>query len=266
MKMAEKRNKWLRPGQAKTGLSQKLVSLVIMIGLWWGLSFLLPANIMPNPLTTVETLILDWREGLVIYHLFKTFTRVGLGFAISMVLGIIIGCIMGLSRPAELMLDLWVLTLLSIPGLAIVVVTFIAIGLNEIAAVTAVVLAGTPVIIINMWEGVKNIDISLVDMAKSYDATFRKRFTDVLVPQILPYIVASGRMALGLIWKVVVVVELLGCSNGVGFQLYYWFQLYDMAQVLAWTMLSVIIILTIELVIFKPLETRLFKWRPSARL
>ncbi|MDP2267713.1 MAG: ABC transporter permease, partial [Deltaproteobacteria bacterium] len=61
-------------------------------------------------------------------------------------------------------------------------------------------------------------------------------------------------------------VELLGRSNGVGYQLNYWFQLYEMDQVIAWTGLLLIIVLSIEMLILNPLEKKLFAWRPEVRL
>ena len=61
-------------------------------------------------------------------------------------------------------------------------------------------------------------------------------------------------------------VELLGRPNGVGFKLFYWYQLADMAQVLAWTLLFTLVMLVIELGILSQLEKRLFGWRPRVGL
>jgi NitT/TauT family transport system permease protein len=76
---------------------------------------------------------------------------------------------------------------------------------------------------------------------------------------------ASARFGLGVVWKVTVLAELLGRSNGIGFQLNYWFQLYNMAQVFGWTTFFVLIMMFIELVLLKQLELRLFSWRPTTR-
>lgn len=262
---ASKRSSW-RGRLAGNSAVLKTVSLLVLLGLWWAASFLIPARIVPSPFATAQVFLSNLEKGQVTFHLSQTFTRVAIGFAFSMVIGVAVGSVMGLSRLAERVLDVWVMVALTIPGLAFVVVSLMALGLNEGAAVVAIILSGSPIIIVNMWQGVKNIDNRLVDMARSFDATFKKRFFGILIPQILPYIVASARLGLGLIWKVVVVVELLGRNNGVGFQLYYWFQLYNMAQVFAWIAVFTVVMLTIEFAFFKPLENRLFRWRPIARL
>ena len=82
----------------------------------------------------------------------------------------------------------------------------------------------------------------------------------------MPYIMASVRMGLGIVWKIAVLVELIGRPNGVGFKLFYWYQLADMAQVLAWTLLFTLVMLVIELGILKQIEHRLFGWRPRVGL
>ena len=123
-----------------------------------------------------------------------------------------------------------------------------------------------PAVAINLWEGVKTIDFKLVEMARIFEARRPTILARVLLPQVLPFIMASVRMGLGIVWKIAVLVELIGRPNGVGFKLFYWYQLADMAQVLAWTLLFTLIMLAIELGILKRIEQRLFGWRPRVAL
>ncbi len=103
-------------------------------------------------------------------------------------------------------------------------------------------------------------------MARIFEARRPTILARVLLPQVLPYIMASVRMGLGIVWKIAVLVELIGRPNGVGFKLFYWYQLADMAQVLAWTLLFTLVMLAIELGILKRIEQRLFGWRPRVAL
>jgi NitT/TauT family transport system permease protein len=130
----------------------------------------------------------------------------------------------------------------------------------------AIAITGAPSIVINLWEGVKVVDTKLIKMARAYEATSSQIFNRVLLPQVLPYIIASTRFSLGVIWKITVLVELIGRPDGVGFQLFYWYQLADMPRVLAWTLLFTIIVLAIELLLIQPIERRLFAWRPRVTL
>lgn len=243
----------------------KVGSVVALLLLWWVLSLTLPQTILPGPLITFQTLWQNFERGLLLSQLGATMLRVAASFTLAMLLGISVGTVMGLYWKAEAALDLWVMVALTIPGLCYIIVSFMWFGLNEFAAIFAIALASFPSIAINVWEGVKNVDNRLADMARVFKASRRMRLRRVIIPQILPYIMAASRFGLGTIWKVTVLVELLGRSSGVGYQLHYWFQLYNMPQVFAWTLFFTLIMLFLELVVLKQAETRLFAWRPSVK-
>lgn len=72
---------------------------------------------------------------------------------------------------------------------------------------------------------------------------------------------ASARSGLALIWKIVLVVELLGRSNGVGFQLHIYYQFFDITSILAYTLAFAGVVLLIEALVMRPLENQLTRWR-----
>ena len=250
---------------AVQGVALKVGSAVLLLVVWWLASLTLPQSILPGPLVTFQTLWQNFERGLLLPQLGITMLRVAAGFVLAMTLGITIGTLMGLYWKAEATLDLWVMVALTVPGLCYIIVSFMWFGLNEFAAIFAIAVASFPSIAINVWEGVKNVDNRLADMARVFKASRRMRLTRVILPQILPYIMAASRFGLGTIWKVTVLVELLGRSSGVGYQLHYWFQLYNMPQVFAWTLFFTLIMLFLELVVLKQAERRLFAWRPSVK-
>jgi NitT/TauT family transport system permease protein len=172
---------------------------------------------------------------------------------------------MGLYRRGEQTLDLWVMVGLTIPSLCYIIVSFMWLGLNERAAVLAIAWTTFPSIAINVWQGVKAVDQRLVDMARVFRASRWRRTVRVVLPQSLPFLMAAARFGLGVVWKVTVLVELLGRSDGIGYMLNYSFQMFDMADVFAWTLLFTLIMLAIELAVLKPVEARLFRWRPELR-
>jgi NitT/TauT family transport system permease protein len=240
----------------------KLLSLVAAVAVWGLLSLTLPPEIFPGPLETTRVLWGEMAGSRVGTDVVMTLLRVGAGLALALLLGVPVGILMGMSRRAETVLDVWVVVGLTVPSLCYAIVAFIWFGLNEGAAILAIAVTAAPSITINIWEGVKNIDTKLVAMARVFEASRPAIVRRVLVPQILPYVMASARFGLGIIWKITVLVELIGRPNGVGFKLFYWYQLADMRQVLAWTLLFTIIMLAIELLILKPIERYLFSWRP----
>jgi NitT/TauT family transport system permease protein len=90
------------------------------------------------------------------------------------------------------------------------------------------------------------------------------RWRHVLAPQLAPYFAAAARSGLSLVWKIVLVVELIGRSNGVGFEINIAFQLFDMTLLLAYALPFVGVMLAIEALLVQPLERKVSRWRPGA--
>ena len=244
----------------------RLASVAGAVALWWLVSLFMPANLLPDPWVSTVTLAKNFAQGEVLPHLAITLARVAGGLALAMAIGVPVGILMGINARAEKVLDIWVMVGLTVPSLCYAIICFILVGLNEAATMLAIGLTAAPAVAINLWEGVKTIDFKLVEMARIFEARRPTILARVLLPQVLPFIMASVRMGLGIVWKIAVLVELIGRPNGVGFKLFYWYQLADMAQVLAWTLLFTLIMLAIELGILKRIEQRLFGWRPRVAL
>jgi NitT/TauT family transport system permease protein len=244
----------------------RLGSIVGAIAIWWLIALVMPANLLPDPWVSAVTLARNFAQGDVLPHLAITLARVAGGLALAMLIGVPVGILMGMNLRAEKILDIWVMVGLTVPSLCYAIICFILVGLNEAATILAIGLTAAPAVAINLWEGVKTVDFKLVEMARIFEAGRPTILARVLLPQVLPYIMASVRMGLGIVWKIAVLVELIGRPNGVGFKLFYWYQLADMAQVLAWTLLFTLVMLAIELGILKFVEQRLFGWRPRVAL
>ena len=243
----------------------KSCGLLALVILWWIGSLMLPPTVLPGPGRVVVELIANYQEGVLLSNFIATMTRIVLGFVFAMGAGIAFGTVMGLSRVAEEFFDLWIMVGITIPSLAILLILYILFGLNEFATILAIGLSAFPAIAINVWQGVKSVDNKLLAMGRVYGVNRSRRFTQIVFPQIAPYLVASSRFGLGIIWKITVVAELIGRDSGIGFQLHYWFQLFNMPQVFAWTLFFTLIMLVIELGIFKPVERHLFRWRPATK-
>jgi NitT/TauT family transport system permease protein len=241
------------------------ISLVVLCGLWETAALIFGARYLPGPFPTAVRLAELFTTNQVVSNLVPTILRVLGGFAVAEIIGVILGVIMGLSRGWEKFLELGVMVGLTIPSLCYIILCFLWFGLNEWAAIGAIGLTTFPIIAINVWSGVKSIDAQLNDMAWTFGISRSERILKVIAPQITPYIVAAARYGFGVAWKVTIFVELMGLTNGVGFQLNYSFQIFDMASVFAWTLLFTIVMLVLELAVFKPTEQWLFRWRPEIR-
>jgi NitT/TauT family transport system permease protein len=99
------------------------------------------------------------------------------------------------------------------------------------------------------------------EMARAFQFSRVKRIRDVVIPQLAPYLAASSRSGLSIVWKIVLVVELLGRPNGVGFVLGSAFSLFDMAKILSYAISFIVLMLLIEGLVVQPLERRASRWR-----
>jgi NitT/TauT family transport system permease protein len=254
----------LRGRLARHGVTLRIASVVILLILWQLLSMVVGGQVLPTPWTTASALIESMGQATFWDDFKVTMLRIVIGFAASMVLGVIVGLIMGLSRIAEGLLDIWVVVGQTIPSLCWVIIAFIMFGLNDTATIVAVTLTSFPIIAVNVWAGVKAIDPKLGQMARTIGAPLGLRTRAVTIPQVLPAVIASARFGFGLVWKVVVLAELLGRTDGIGYRLNYYYQLFRMEQVFALTLFFSIFMVVLELGVFKPIENRLFRWRPEA--
>ena len=221
---------------------------------------------LANPLLPAPTVVLInlWDHlltGNLLVDLGITLTRVLASFIIAMAVGTAIGMLMGQSRGWDATLDGVLILGLNIPALVTIILCYIWFGLSEIAAVTAVALNKIPTVVVTVREGARAVDRRLMEVAKVYHLSPVRTLTRVYLPQLSPYLMAAARNGLALIWKIVLVVELLGRSDGVGFQLGTFFQFFDIKGILAYTLAFALVILAVEAVLMRPLERRLSRWR-----
>ena len=152
----------------------------------------------------------------------------------------------------------------TVPALVVIVLCYLWIGLNEVAAITAVALNKTAMVAVSIREGVQALDPKLRDMARVFRMSRGAQLRHVIIPQLWPYIASSIRNGLAIIWKIVLVVEFLGRSNGIGFQIHLYFQLFETGYVLAYALSFVAFMLLIEFTVLRALESRATRWRQVA--
>jgi NitT/TauT family transport system permease protein len=222
---------------------------------------LFPPSIVPGPIAVAKAMWQNIRSGQAFYHIFKTLLRVGFGLVLTMALGIAVGTAMGLYKKGEAFLDAWVTVGLTVPAIVYSIICLLWFGLNDRAAIIAIGVSAFPTVAISIWQGIKGIDTQLVGMAKAFHIPRNAIVRKIIFPQLVPHILGAMRYALGICWKICTTVELIGMSSGVGYMMNYWFGLFSMTQVFAWTLSFLLVMFAIEYLLFKPVEKRLTRWR-----
>lgn len=240
---------------------QAALSLIGLLILWQIAAAFVDSRFLPGPDLVLAVLVRETASGELPYHLGITLWRVAASFALAMLIGVAIGILLGRKPVLDHYLDSWLVLFLNIPALVTIILAYVWFGLSEAAAIGAVAVNKIPNVAVTLREGARALDRDLLDMARAYRLGPLRTLRHVVLPQLSPYLMAAARSGLALIWKIVLVVELLGRSDGVGFQLQLFFQLFDVPSILAYTLAFVAVVQAIELAILQPLERRMTRWR-----
>jgi len=239
----------------------RILSLLGTLLVWQLAAVLVHRPFLPTPAVVLASMGRYLASGELLYHLGITLARVAASFVLAMAIGTACGVLMGRYRSVDAALDGILILGLNIPALVTAILCYIWFGLGEVAAVTAVALNKIPTVVVSVREGARAVDRGLLDVAQVFQVPPGRTFLRVYLPQLYPYLMAATRSGLALIWKIVLVVELLGRSNGIGFQLGTYFQFFDITSILAYTLAFATAVLVVEGAGLRPVERHLTRWR-----
>lgn len=187
-------------GEARAGSQSEVVegalwaigSIVLLLLVWYAAALLADdPRRLPTPLQVIGEIAVETAKGDLPYHLGITLARVVASFAVAMTIGTAIGFAMGRVHVVDQIGHPWLVFFLNMPALVIIVLCYIWIGLTETAVVVAVALNKIPNVVVNVREGARALDKSLLEMAASFRIGRRKTFTKVMLPQLYPYLAAA---------------------------------------------------------------------------
>lgn len=236
-----------------------LLSLLFLLSLWLLCSYLYNPIIVPSPMETAHTLINLFSSGKIWHHAAETVYRGLLGFMISSLIGIPLGLIMGLNRITSQLIQPIIITLQVIPIISWLVLAMIWFGFDNVP-VFIVVITTLPLVVINIVQGVLNVNPQLTEMAKIFQVTKKDLILHLYIPQVTPYIFAAMSSALGTTWKAVAMAEFLSAQQGIGAGMAVARINLETAEVFAWTLLLVLLGLISDLSLQR-INKRLTSWR-----
>lgn len=240
----------------------RLISAFVLVALWQAAaSAIADPALLPSPLATLQAGYAELVRGELIFHVAVTLARVAVAFALAMLIGSAIGIVLGRSRVLDQIFNGWLVIGLNLPALVTMVLCYMWFGLTEVAAILAVTINKVPTVAAIVREGTKALDRALLEMTEVFDVKPARVLTQVILPQLAPSLMAAARAGLALTWKIVLVVELLGRPNGVGFQIRTFFNFFDIASILAYSLAFIAAVIAIEAFLLQPLDRRLGRWR-----
>ena len=219
-------------------------------------------RLFPSPVMVVQEMWEAATAGRLLPDLAKTLTRAAIAFAIAMALGTAIGIAFGRMRWVDRLFSGWLLVGLNLPAIVIAIVLYIWLGLNEVSLILAVIINKVPLVIATVREGVRSFSNDLDELGTVFRMSPLRRLRLIFVPQLAPFVLAAARTGLSLIWKIVLVFEVLGSDGGVGYRIAIMFQFFNIAGILAYTASFILAVLAFEYGVMRPLEWRVLRWRP----
>jgi NitT/TauT family transport system permease protein len=205
-------------------LALNAVSVALGIAIWWALAsagFKLPTP--PEVVDRASTLISD---GTLADDALASLARVLVGFALGTAVAVPVGFLMGWYGILRGLIEPWVQFFRTIPPLAIIPLAVVAMGIDETPKIFVIFLAAFLACVISTFQGVVNVDRTLIDAARVLGAGDATIFARVVVPASTPFILVGMRVGLGSAWATLVAAELIAAQEGLGYrmqnaQLYY---------------------------------------------
>jgi NitT/TauT family transport system permease protein len=247
-------------GVARIALS--LLGGLSFLGLWAALSeWAFEPYVLPSPFAVVDNMWALLQEGIVAEAFLKSLYKTMMGWGAAVALGVPIGLLMGRFRYARAFFHDLVYLLANVPLVVYAVISLVFFGISDIGPAFVVMLLVLPAVSINVAAGVASADEGLISMSRAFRRGTAQVTRFVVIPAVLPFLLAAGRVSFADSWKLEALTETFGSASGVGFQIHKAFTTFSVLDALSWMMFFVIFIIIVERVLLAPAERRIFAWR-----
>ena len=204
-------------------------------------------------------------SGSILDHFLHSFSNLMFGLGIAILIGVPGGLLMGGNKYIEAILSPYVWALASLPRIALVALFILFLGFTTTMQVTIIVISAVFPIMINAWAGVKTTEKSLLAAARVFGANRRQLYVKVVLPYTLPFIISGIQQGIGRGLVGVVIAELFGGSNGLGYLIQRSADTFNTAMNFA--VLLLLIVMSLSLINFtRWLEAYVAPWRSANHL
>ncbi|WP_328993551.1 ABC transporter permease [Kribbella sp. NBC_01245] len=201
-----------------------VLSVLLGIAVWWALA--VSGLKLPTPPEVVGRAVTLIGNGTLGEDVLASLIRVVTGFALGTAAAVPIGFLMGWYPAVRGLVEPWVQFFRTIPPLAIIPLAIVLMGIGEAPKIFVIFLAAFLACVISTFQGVVNVDRTLINAARVLGANDLTIFLRVVVPASTPFILVGMRVGLGSAWATLVAAELIAAQQGLGYrmqnaQLYY---------------------------------------------
>jgi len=213
---------------------------------------------MPGPWSVLIRFIEFFSEMDFVIHLMWSLTHILTAIIISFVIGLLLALLPFYLSITKTAIDLRLTPFLnSYSGIGWTLLAVLWFGINDLTVIFAITMVLVPFTIINIREGLIQLNTETIEMSKSFSRSKLKTLRLIILPSLYPYLFASIRISFGVSWKVALTAELFGGNKGLGYLLNLARQDFDTPLILVVILIIVIFVYSIERFIFKPIQNNL---------
>lgn len=241
----------------------RTATIVAFLVLWHAAAVAVGSAFFPGPVPVaavlLELLTLPSNYG----HLVVTFARVYESLAVAMVGGVVLGILPSYSKWGRYAVTTVVHPILqAFPAISWVFLALVWFGLSWWSTRFILVVVMLSVVMVNVFEGMKELDADLIELGESFTDSRWRLFTAIHFPLLYPFLFSSLRRSHALAWRVVPVAELFVATDGIGKMMRLASSRYAVAEIIAWTAIIVAAVIFFEYGVFRYVDRRTMRrWR-----
>jgi NitT/TauT family transport system permease protein len=232
--------------------------IVLVVVGWWYLSLDLPDFVLPPPQMVGKALLNLFVEPSQLLHVAVSALRVIASVIIAVVLGTVLALLPWRWPVLRLVIDNGVAPILnSFPSVGWAILAVIWFQVSNLTVIFVEVAILTPFCLINVDEGLKELDLELAEMGRSFTRKGARVFFRVTLPLLAPYLMGAVRMSYGVGWKLALVAELFGTTIGLGYLMLQAQTVGNAAAVFATCFTIIVMFVAGERLVINPLDRML---------
>lgn len=191
------------------------ISLALLL---WSLVSQIPSisTVFVSPARVWKAFVTNIQNGSLIVHVRDSLLRVLGGFALGLICSIPVAFLLGWYEGFRVLVEPWIQFLRTIPPIALIPIVIATCGIGTSAKIVIIFFAVFLTMVVTIYQGVKNVDATLIKAARVFDANDRQIFFHVVVPAAVPFILTGIRLGLASALTTLVAAELTGAATGLG--------------------------------------------------
>jgi NitT/TauT family transport system permease protein len=223
---------------------------------------IIDVRFFPAPSAIIAVMIRMGASGELLEHILISMQRITLGFLLGGIPAIILGIVMGISRPVRALIDPLIVATYPIPKSSILPFILLIFGLGEMSKVVMVAIGVFFPVAINATAGVLQIPPIYLDVGKSFKAGRWDTFRTIALPGALPFIMTGVKLGAGLALILIAVAEMVGAKSGIGYMIWSAWETFAVAKMYVGLFVIALIGFAIS-ILLNEVERWLIRWKPD---